>query len=228
MRRSWIALTGERRVLQAQVALRLVDDFTAGPPLGRLRLVLHRADGAGSWTALEESPVLTPGGVHFWPKLGLTTHPAQSPEQSYRVAVEAELYRARHLVGGAWSYGPVEFTVRPYNHTNPLPIGSLPRPRRVFLLPSAAYPHAPHIEVLRGLVTRPEGRPVAGALVRLGLTETVLTDDRGSFALPVRHPRPSVAGNITIDIEVPATGQIRSVSIAYPAGFGVCQKVEIP
>lgn len=143
----------ERITMYSPIGLQLVDDFTGGPPLGRIVADLQERDPAAaspsppSWTSAGRRAVVGPSGVLTYPGLGRSSRPAETPVRRFRVVIAAEYYTPRYppLTSG------FEFDVHAYNDSNPpaaLPLGLTKAP----LIPSRNYPFPSGVRVLRGRV----------------------------------------------------------------------------
>ncbi len=200
-------LTGERTGLYSPLGLRLVDDLTGQPPIGRVAARLDVSD-RGAWRPTEIASVTTAGGHLVYPGLGRHREPVGLPPTAYRVVVEAEYYRPMY----APRMRGFEFLVHPYNDTNPPAVVAIPT--TAFLLPSAGYPFPAAVPVLRGRVLRRSGAPVVDALVADGNRQDVLTDERGEFALPLRWAE--VGGDYRIDARDRPSGWVGSIRVRFP------------
>ncbi len=206
----WTFLPEEERVLYAPIGLRLIDDFTGKPPTGPVDAALDLQDGL-EWRATEVRPVVTASTIVTYPGLGREAD-VSHPPQHYRVRLETRFYRPLYRV----TSDGVEFDAPPYNDTNPpTPITS--QPSVVALLPASNYPFAPYIPVVRGIVEDTNGDPVPDVLVEEGLNERVLTDDRGSFSLPLRWVQEGVATNITAQDQ--RNGRNGVIAVTLPAAL---------
>jgi len=149
-----------------------------------------------TWTPLDTPAIRTPSGAIAYPELGRRRGPGAEPER-YRVRFAASghlpLYPADGVPFDASAVG-VEFLAYPYDDTQPPAV--LSEPRLVRLLPSAAFPYAPGIRTVYGVVVDGATQaPVANALVASSGTtsqngipwlERTLTDPRGVFRLSLR------------------------------------------
>lgn len=203
---------GETTRVYSFIGLQLIDDFTGDAPIGRVKALLDIRDG-NTWRPTGIAPVLTASGALVYPKLGRVPNPAAQPDQRFRVRVEAEFYRPRYTAPAEG----FEFVVRPHNDSNPpasVPLGMT----KEILFPAANYPFPAEVPVLRGRVVAlgPGGLklPVPGTRVSEDGRQTVLTDDRGEYALPVRWKKPGVA--FPVDAAHPPTGRTGTVSVTLP------------
>jgi hypothetical protein len=201
---AWQAIAGEQRMLYSPVGLRLVDDFTGDAPFGRVRLRLDRRTASGAWEETTVEGIRTPSDTIIYPGLGRSAHVGTAPIDRYRARIEADHLLPYYLR----DLDAIEFDAPPWDHENP-PAPPTTAAFTVFLVPGPSYPFPSWIRVLRGTVIGPGGGPVAYAEVTDGGNERVLTDQRGSFALPLRWAAPS--GNLAIlasDLRTGAAGQI--------------------
>jgi hypothetical protein len=163
----------------------LVDDFTGEPPLGRITPYLDLQTGA-TWTQTIIAGWVSSTSVLAYPGLGRQAD-ASAPAQTYRVRVDAELYRPFYL---ATADGIVA-TAPPYNDTEPT--GTfVPTFAQLILIPAVQYQFPAYVPVLRGEIVDTTNQPVANALVTNNVTaERGLSDTRGVFALPLRQLGPA-------------------------------------
>jgi hypothetical protein len=204
-------LLGAATRLYSPVGLQLVDDFTRGAPLGKIRPRLDEGVGT-TFVETTIAGVITPSSVLVYPGLGRQAPVALQPSKTYRIRVDAELYRPFYR---AASDGIV-FNAPPYDDAEPT---SLPAPTfgQLILLPAFHYQFPPHVAVLRGEVIDNQLRPVADALVIDQLFgERTLTDERGAFSLPLRQLGPGVSDTIDVSDRLARTG---SLAIALPGAL---------
>lgn len=213
-------LAGETRLLFSPIGLRLVDEFTGAGPLGRVRAFLDRQDAAGDWHVTHVRPVTTPGGVLTYPGLERRAQPVGLPARRYRVRIEADFYRSFYRA----QLDGIEFDAFPYNDTNP-PATVATMPQDELLLPSSEYPFPTHVRVLRGAVVDLGGTPVADVLVSQGGLERVLTDERGTYALPLRWAPEGVP--LLVDAIDQRTGRTGARAITLPQDLGTNQEIII-
>jgi hypothetical protein len=135
------------------------------------------------------------------------------------VRIEADFYRPFY---GALFEG-IEFDAFPYNDTTP-PATVASMPQAELLMPSSEYPFQPHIRVLRGVVTH-AGAPVANVLVSQGGLERVLTDERGTYALPLRWATEGLP--FLVDALDQRTGWTGAKPITLPQDLGMNQEIII-
>lgn len=216
--RIWRILPAERSELFSPIGLRLLDELTGAPPMGRTDAVLDVQDGAG-WRPTALQPVRTAGGVMIYPGLGRRAA-AAGPAARYRVRITAELYRPlyRKTLDG------LEVDVHPWNDATP-PQVQTRHPQDVHLAPAPNYPFPPHLAVLRGRVVDGSGQPVADTEVRMLNHDWVLSDERGEFALPLRFAAHGVA--LPIDASHPRTGRVGQINVTLPADLGQSQTISI-
>ncbi|MDJ0653684.1 MAG: carboxypeptidase-like regulatory domain-containing protein [Xanthomonadales bacterium] len=206
---SWQVLPEERRMLYSPVGLRMLDDFTGRAPSGSLEILLDVQDSNGQWHEVDVHPVRTPSEVITYPGLGRSAHAATQPLMRYRVRIDGEYYRPDYLI----NLDGVEFDNLAYDDQNPPPVVPIV-PQDLFLLPATNYPFPRHIRVLRGHVEDNAGDPVANVEVTEGPRERVLTDERGTFSLPLRWPGLNAA--VVIDAVDHRTGHAGQLNINLP------------
>ena len=177
----WRDLGSEHGALYSPIGLRLVDEFTGKSPLGRVSARLDRQVGPGVWLPTDLEAVLTPSSTLTWPGLGRAREPAWAPTRRYRARVTADRYRPEYLQ----SADGLEFDAPPWNDDNrPNPITS--GPVDVYLFPASVYDFPTWVHVLHGFVQDASGAPVANVLVHQATVERALSDERGTFSLPLR------------------------------------------
>lgn len=208
----------EERRLYSPIGVRLVDDMTEGAPFGRIRSLLDVKDEQGVWQPTDVEAVITPGGIVAYPGLGFRVDAPAGSKTEYRYRVSAQFYLADYIHRPLPEPLPrpfpegIEFLAYAYNHATPLPDAHVTKETvDLILVPAPNYPFLSHVPVLRGKVRNGTG-PVAGALVSDQVLSTVLTDERGEFALPLRNPKPKMK----IDATHPETGQIKTEEIEFP------------
>jgi hypothetical protein len=177
----WREVGSERSALYSPIGLRLVDDFTGRSPLGRIDARLDRQVSAGVWAPTDLDAVVTPSATLTWPGLGREFEPASAPTRRYRARVTAERYRSSYLQ----NVDGLEFDAPPWDDDN-RPIPMTTGPIDLYLFPSTVYDFPTWVRVLRGFVQDATGVPVANVLVQQGTAERTLTDERGTFSLPLR------------------------------------------
>jgi hypothetical protein len=202
------------RRMYSPIGLRLIDELTSDAPLGKVICSLFVEDAPGQWRLTDVLPVQSLGGVLTFPGLGRSAVVAGEPPRRYRAAVEAEFYipfYARQSDG-------IEFDAFPFNDENPP--AKLPEvPQTVFLVPAQNYPFPPYLRVLRGQVRDAAG-PVANVEVTRGITERVLSDGQGVYALPLRFSPNK--GPVTIDANDHRANPNRhgQITVTLPADLG--------
>jgi hypothetical protein len=210
----------EARWEPTQIAITLIDDFTGHHPIGGVRVRLDALE-AGAWAPTDKRPSITSRWVVTFPGLEKRSVPGPVPRR-YRVRVDADHYLPMYpspLTAG------VEALVTPYNDDMPPPVPSAPQD--LLLLPAVTYPFPAHVRVLRGRA-RELGTSgyVAGAVVRQGTRERVVTDHEGGFALPLRWPAMNAAA-LPIDVDHPVSGNTTTVTIGLPAALGQGLTIDI-
>jgi hypothetical protein len=216
----WIQAAAERTKLYSPIGLRLLDDFTGATPLGRVEAYLDARDASGNWNATGVSAVKTPSGVVSYPGLERHANVAGLPSRHYRVRLEAEFYVPLYQRNS----DGIEFDAFPYNDDHPpatLNVGT----QDAVLTPAPNYQIEGHIPVLRGVVVDAANKPVTNALVTQGSKERVLTDSRGTFALPLRW----VAANTPVPVDAvdERTGRAGTLTIQLPGSLSKSQKIQI-
>jgi hypothetical protein len=177
----WTQVASEHRALYSPIGLRLIDDFTGTGPLGRVSARLDRQVSAGVWAPTDLDALLTPSSTFIWPGLGRMQQPASAPTRRFRVRVTAERYRPEYLQ----SADGFEFDSPPWDDDNP-PNPVTSGPTDLYLFPATAYDFPTWVRVLRGFVQDASGAPVANALIYQAAAEHALSDERGTFSLPLR------------------------------------------
>lgn len=233
------SLPGERYELYSPVGLIPTDTYTGKAPLGRLRALLDARDAGGRWHETEIKEVRTPGGVVAFPGLRRSGNVAAGAARLYRVRVRAEFYLPLYVKTDGGTLDGIEFTVFPYNDTNPpanypkqaadFPAYLVNVLRRVWLVPAPNYPFPGQVFVLRGAVVRAgTGEPVTGAEVSWGNKEIALTAERGAFGLPLRVTKKEhVTDPQQIDARDPRTNQGGSKSVIIPNAVGTNQIITV-
>jgi hypothetical protein len=204
----WRELPSEHIGLYSPIGLRLVDDFTGGSPLGRVTARLDRRVAVGAWAPTDIEAVITPSSVVCWPGLGRASEPAFAPTRTYRARVDVDGYRPAYLQNA----DGLEFDAPPWDDAHaPAPITA--GPQDLYLFPSTAYGFPTWVRVLRGMVENVAGDPIANVLVRQGAAETSLTDERGTFSLPLRW----ATNGLPVDAIDLRTGRAGSHVLSLPA-----------
>jgi hypothetical protein len=194
--------------------------MTGAAPIGwtRADLELQRA---GSWIATNIRGTRTAGFVVAYPGLGRQSVVA-GPSRHYRVRLTAEFYRPLFLA----TVDGVEFDAPPFNDANPpVPITTLPTD--VLLAPSTNYPFPAHIPVVRGVVLDSTAQPVSNVYVESLNLERVLTDETGSFALPMRFMPLNVPLAIDATDQRSTPNRVGQISVTLPADLGQSQTITI-
>jgi hypothetical protein len=216
---TWITTPLETTLLYSPIGLRLLDELTNEPPVGKVQAFLDLLDIKGNWQQTTLQPVVTLSSVLSYPGLGRQTNAAGKPPQKCQVRLTAEFYLPYYLK----SADSIPFNAYPYNDsTQPAVISALATDTQ--LLPAPNYPFPSHIPVLRGLVVDSTGAPVANTYVTQSNNERTLTDARGAFALPLRWSKANTP--IAIDA-TDRSGRTGSISIQLPAALNSSQKISI-
>jgi len=218
---TWVT-TGpiEGLVLYSPVGLRLLDELTSEAPIGNVQAALDILDPNGTWRQTDISDARTPSDVVTYP--GLERHhdiTGLQPRQ-YRVRLSADYYIPYYQ----GSQDGITFTASPYSDTQP-PANVVVIATDTPLLPATNYPFATYIPVLRGVVVDPANQPVPNVFVTQGNLERVLTDSRGTFALPLRWVAPNTP--VPVDASDQRTGRTGSIQIQIPASLGTNQTISI-
>jgi hypothetical protein len=218
---TWVT-TGpvEGFVLYSPVGLRLLDELTNEAPLGSVQASLDILDPNGKWRPTGIADVRSPGDVVIYPGLEHHADITGLPPRQYRVRLSADFYIPYYQ----GSQDGISFTADPYSDYQP-PAHIVSLATDTPLLPASNYPFANYIPVLRGVVVDASGNPVANAFVTQGVTERVLTDARGTFALPLRWVQPNTA--TVIDATDQRTGRTGSIPIQLPGSLGTNQAISI-
>ena len=215
-------LPEEVSLIFSPIGLRLVDEITGSTPFGSVNATIDQREAAGNWRETTFKAVMTPGGTLTFPQIE-RHHDPVGPSRRYRCRIEALFYRPLYLS----VQDGIEFDAFPYNDTNPpanFPAPpNLPLPQDVVLTPASNYPFPPNIPVLRGRIVDANQKAVSNALVNQGVQERVLTDLRGTFALPLRWVAVNTA--VPIDATHPRTGRTGTRNITIPQDLG--QNIEI-
>jgi len=217
---TWRALAGETSELYSPVGLRLLDELTAKAPIGKTDVYLDILEPNATWRLTDIQAVKTPTGVVTYPGLERHTHVTGLSSRSYRVRLSPEFYVPLYRRKDEG----IAFKAFPYNDTHP-PQVITRFAQDTFLTPAPNYPFAGHVPVLRGVVVDTADKVVPDAVVTQGAKETVLTDSRGTFALPVRWVPPQVP--TPIDAVDERTGRVGSINIQLPDALGKNQKITI-
>lgn len=221
MSTTWRVLPGESTQLYSPIGLRLLDELTGASPLGHINAFLDLQLSPGNWSATDIKAACTASGVISYP--GLERHGDVSGlgPRHYRVRIEAEFYVPlyRRNVDG------IEFNAFPYSDIQP-PSTTIHVPQDMVLTPGPGYPFPSHVLVLRGkVVDNNMGKPVPDAVVTQGVTERVLTDARGTFALPLRWAPLNM--NVAIDAADERTGRVGTIQVQLPGAISKSQTISI-
>lgn len=218
---TWVTTTPfEGLILYSPVGLRLLDELTSEAPIGNVQATLDILDANATWRQTDIPEVLTPSGVITYP--GLERHhdiTGLQPRQ-YRVRLSADYYIPYYQ----GSQDGITFTADPYSDTQP-PANAVVISTDTPLLPATNYPFATYIPVLRGVVVDAANNPVPNAFVTQGNLERVLTDSRGTYALPLRWVAPNTA--VPVDASDQRTGRTGQIQIQLPGSLGKNQSISI-
>jgi hypothetical protein len=209
--------------LYSPIGLKPIDDVTGGAPIGWVRSLLDVSDGAGGWRKGDIDAVMTPSGVITFPGLERRTD-ASGPPRKYRLRVEAEVYLPLYRA----TQDAIEFDAYPYNDASPpqnLAQIRASQPQDLILTPMPHYQFPGHVPVLRGQVEDSSGAAVRDAVVTLGMSERVLTDARGTFALPLRWVAPNTQASI--DAVDQRTGRTGTITIQFPQDLRTSQTITV-
>ncbi len=208
--------------LYSPVGLRLLDELTGATPLGNVSAVLDVLDVTGSWQQTDIQEIRTPSGIISYPELERHADVTGLKPRQYRVRLVADFYVPLYRANS----NGIPFTASPYNDTNP-PAVIVGMATDTLLLPAPNYPFDAHIPVLRGLVTDAANKSVPDVYVTQGNLERVLTDSRGTFALPLRWAQLNV--QISIDATDQRTNPNRhgSIQIQLPNSLRQSQTITI-
>jgi hypothetical protein len=217
---TWVTVPVEMTRLYSPVGLRLLDELTNEPPLGAVQAILDILDANGNWRQTDVQAAVTPSGVVSYP--GLERHAIVTglPSQKYRVRLSADLYIPYYLTNA----DGIQFSAYPYNDDNP-PAVIAKLAMDTPLLPAPNYPFASHIPVLRGAVVDTTGKPVPNAYVTQSNNERALTDQRGTFALPLRWLPANTPS--PVDATDQRSGRTGTISIQLPSALNQSQKISI-
>lgn len=181
-------IRGAEKRAFSPVGIELVDDFlttatgpTSAAPIGSITAILDEDDGAGGFRVTDARAIVTSQAVVTFPGVHRRPRPALAAPGTYRVRIEASLYRPlyRAVADG------IQITAPPWNDHEPA--APVPTFARAILLPSPLYPFPSYTRVLRGAVLdTTTGLPAVDALVVAGTDSRALSDERGEFALALR------------------------------------------
>jgi len=217
---SWQTAVVEQSRLYSPIGLRLVDELTGQAPLGKTEAQLDILDSSGTWRQTDLQAVRTPSGVVAYPGLEFHADATSLLPRHYRVRLLADLYVPLYRRNSAG----IEFDAYPYDAVHP-PQVVVQMAQDAILTPAPNYPFSAHIPVLRGVVVDPAGNPVPDAVVTQGVSERVLTDSRGTFALPLRWAQQNVP--VPIDAADERSGRVGTIQINLPGALGKSQKIPI-
>jgi hypothetical protein len=208
---TWLTVPFEISLTYSPIGLRLLDEFTNEPPLGKTSAYLDIRDVNGAWHQTDIPATKTPNSIVSYPGLGRTSDVTSIASRHYRVRISAELYIPHYQS----TKDGIEFDAPSYNDANPLPDPQIDHvPEDLFLTPAPNYPFQGHVPVLRGIVIDPTNKPVPNALVSQSNKERVVTDSRGIFALPLRWVPPNTA--TPIDAVDSRTGHLGTKPVTLP------------
>ncbi len=209
---TWLTVPFEASLTYSPIGLRLLDEFTNEPPLGKTSAYLDIRDASGVWHQTDIPATKTPNSVVSYPGLGRASDTHLVPLRHYRVRISAELYIPHYQS----TRDGIEFDAPSYNDANPLPDPQIDHlPDDLFLTPAPNYPFQGHTPVLRGIVIDPTNKPVPNVLVSQSNKERVVTDSRGIFALPLRWVPPNTP--TPIDAVDSRTGHLGTKNVTLPA-----------
>jgi hypothetical protein len=218
MTMQWRSSGSERSLQVSPIGLRLIDDLTGQGPIGETGCVLSIEDQSGQWRKTDLRAARNAGGFLIFPGLGRSREVAGQPPRRYRAEITAAFYRPFYPN----QQNGIEFDVYPFNDDNPPAQG--PTLRDVLLMPAPNYPFPPHLRVLRGEVRGAAG-PAVNAEVSRGMTERVLTDAKGSYALPLRLTPNNTP--VAIDAIDHSTGETGQINVTLPADLGINKVIVI-
>ena len=206
---NWAPQPSETRMLYSQIGIKLIDEFTGKYPNHDITAGLAVQQSSGDWQAVNVSATFSPAGNILFPGLGFNSNAGVAPVELYRVSVSSRAYIPEY-----WrTIEALEFNVHPYDHNNPPAV--IPAvPNILVLLPSVGYPFPTHLRVLRGQTIDGAGDPIPYAEITEGVRERVLSDERGTFALPLRWT--ALVGPVSIDAIDHRTGRTDSQVINLP------------
>jgi hypothetical protein len=221
----------EATALYAGLGVQLIDEYASvpntrdAPAIGPVTIELD-IDEAGTWRPIDTAGHLqrrTPSGIVWFPWLEYHRDARGMAPRKYRVRVSAPAYIPLYQ----WDSSGLEALVYPYDNVEP-PAGPASLLRAV-LLPSAMYPFAPDVPILRGVVTD-AGTPVPEVLVYWTdatlRTDRVLTDADGEFELPMRRAPPG-PNPIFVAAETPFGGPSGDVPVRLPQDLPAFQTIQI-
>jgi hypothetical protein len=229
----------EPTTLHAGLGVSLIDDYTQDQAFGPRQIYLDIDDGGGVWRELSVDVLrraTTAGGVTWFPWLERYRDARGRPPRNYRVRVVADYYTPSYQ----YTDDGVVVTVYPFDDVTPPAVST--GPVVIHLLPAASYPLDPNVPVIRGAITNIFGdrvpntfvswvdvRPSPPAPVVPLVTDLVLTDADGEFALPMR--RAPVAVQVELYARRPPPpgppGPSRTVMVTLPADLSTFQNIMI-
>jgi len=222
---TFVAIRGAARRTFSPIGIELVDDVLTSPagptiaaPLGAIHAFLDEDDGAGGFRPTTAKPQITSQAIVTFPGVGRRPRPAIAAPVTYRVRIEADLYRPLYLASAAG----IQFVAQPWNDEEPANV--VPTFARAILLPAFHYQFPSYVPVLRGEVVDLAGNPVANALVVEGANARALSDERGAFALPLRWTPNGVPVSITATDALLRTG---TIAVTLPADLEQGQLIAI-
>jgi hypothetical protein len=217
------------------LGVRLIDDHTQAAPFGWKKISLDIDDG-GTWRELDPDLVrraTTASGIVWFPWLERHRDAYGLSPRKYRVRVAAEFSTPLYL----YDREGIEVFVDPYDDTTPP--ASSPAPIDIVLVPTASYPFAPAVPVLRGAIEDIFGERIPNTLVSWIdpttppptpplVVDQVLSDADGEFNLPMRR----APTGVSIDIYArrpppPIPGKNRKVPVMLPADLSTFHTIQI-
>lgn len=163
----------EKTVLHAQVAVRLLDEFTGALPIGNVNLRLVNTD---TQTELDIRPQQSSLGIWSFPGLGLKLQSATT----FALIVESDFYEAVEIS---------DMVASPYRRDTGLPNSQLGF-RIQGLSPNTNYPYPSSTPLIRGRVRDSNGIPIKGAEIGFGRIEFTRSSSSesspGFFSIPLR------------------------------------------
>jgi hypothetical protein len=137
------ALPNERVLLYSPVALRLVDAFTLGSPIGRVTPILQEEVTTDDWREVDATPFRSVDDIVSYPGFGRAVDVDQSA-RTHRVSIDSDFYETSTSR---------TFPVHRYKDDNPLNPGEYAQQvEGVVLQPNARYPYGNDIPLVRGHV----------------------------------------------------------------------------
>ena len=212
-------LRGERLELYSPIGLNPIDDVTGAAPIGWVRAELDLKVGA-NWSKTSIKDARSASGIIIYPALGRQVEVQGQLPRRYRVRITAQFYIAwyRQNLDG------IEFDAFPYNDAIP-PQVIVSQANALPLSPAVNYPFPGHIAVLRGVVADTAGNRIKDVEVKRGAVERVLTDERGTFALPLRWTANNVS--VSIDATDHRTNRTGTINVTLPQDLRKSQTIVI-